>query len=96
LCTAGFLGQVRIQIFYSQNEKFVHYWLMLDLSKLRQLVEKFLRFNANADCEGDNAWGVEAAEWSESESNEEARLCIERDWVSLEFIRARRVTFTRG
>lgn len=49
----------------------------------------------NADCDGDNAWGVEAAEWSESESKEEARLCIERDWVSLEFIRARRVTWTQ-
>ena len=32
--------------YYSQFEKFVLYWLMLDLSKLRQLVEKFLKFNA--------------------------------------------------
>jgi len=58
-------------------------------------VEKFLRFKANADWDGDRAWGVEAVEWSESESKEVARLCIERDWVSLEFIKARRVTFTR-
>ena len=50
----------------------------------------------NADCEGDSAWGVEAAEWSESESNEVARLCIERDWVSFEFIRARRVTWSQS
>ena len=92
------------------NCDFVHYWLLLDLSKLRLLVEKFLRFNAlkssyeitscdfrltNADWDGDNAWGVEAVEWSESDSKDVARLCIERDWVSLEFIRARRVTWTR-
>jgi len=30
---------------------------------------------------------------SESVSNELARLCMLRDWVSLEFIRASRVTF---
>ena len=32
-------------------------------------------------------------ELSESESREVARLCILRDWVSLEFIRASRVTW---
>ena len=30
----------------SQFERFVHYWLLFDLSKLRQLEEKFLRFKA--------------------------------------------------
>jgi len=30
---------------------------------------------------------------SESVSNELARLCMLRDWVSLEFIRASRVTY---
>lgn len=32
---------------------------------------------------------------SESESREVAKLCMLNDWVSLEFINARRVTFTK-
>ena len=40
------VSSIRSGYIYSQYEKFVYYWLMLDLSKLRQLVEKFLRFNA--------------------------------------------------
>ena len=51
------------------------------------------RLSANEDWEGVMACGVEPAELSESESNEVARLCMLRDCVSLEFIRASLVTW---
>lgn len=63
-------------------------------------VESLPRSSARLDSEvleGDKEpgdwWGVELEDVSESEPKDLARLCILRDWVSLEFIRARRVTF---
>ena len=55
-------------------------------------MEKFLRFKAKDDCEGDLACGVEWVEVSESESRDVARLCMLKLWVNLEFIRANLVT----
>ena len=43
------------------------------------LEEKLWRLSVRDDCDGDTAWGVEEAEWSESESKEVARLCMLRD-----------------
>ena len=60
------------------------------LCRLRQLPEKV--FRSRASSLWDWACGVEQVELSESESREVARLCMLRDCVSLEFIRANRVT----
>ena len=78
-------------IFHSSDN-----WLLFVLWRLRQLPENVLRLRAREDCEGDTvrACGVEQlSELSESESSEVARLWRLRDWLSLEFIRARRVTW---
>ena len=66
--------------------------MLFVLWRLRLLAENCVRLRARSDCEGVMTWGVELAELSESESKDVARLCMLRDWVSLEFIRASLVT----
>ena len=69
--------------------------MLLVLCRLRQLPEKVFRSRASSLCDWP-AWGVEQVELSESESREVARLCMLSDCVSLEFIRANRVTFSKN
>ena len=79
-------------IFCTKLFLFIIYWLLFVRWRLRLLAEKFFRLRARSDWDGVMACGVELAELSESESNDVARLCMLRDWVSLEFISANLVT----